>query len=102
MSLLIYSSLVAAQWLYGTDTLQLQLFIMHFFRVMQWLLCQCVCACVCGCVWVCVCVLHASVFPKESTRTASAVSPYKDVCLWKEGRRKRRERRTGGIEGEEE
>lgn len=43
--------------------------------------------------------MHASVFPKELTRAAVAVSPYKDVCFWKEGWRKRRETRAGGIEG---
>lgn len=34
---------------------------------------------------MCLCGLHASVFPKESARTAAAVSPYKDVSLWKGG-----------------
>lgn len=52
--------------------------------------------CVCVIVCVCVCVLHASVFPKDSARTA-AVSPYKDVCCWKEGWRKKGER--AGREG---
>ncbi len=51
---------------------------------------------------MCVCVLDASVFPKEPVRIAAAVSPYKDVCLRNEGCRKRRKRRTGGIEGEKE
>ena len=48
---------------------------------------MCLCDSVCVCVYVC--VLHASVFPNESARTAAAVSPYKDVCWWKEGWRKR-------------
>lgn len=34
---------------------------------------------------MCECVLHASVFPKELTSTAAAVSPYKDACSWKKG-----------------
>lgn len=98
MPFLIYSSVIA-QWLYRTDTLQLELFIIHF----SWsnaVAVVSVCVCVRACA--CVCVLDASVFPKESARTAAAVSPYKDVCLWKEGWRKGRKRRMGGSEGEEE
>ena len=37
-------------------------------------------------------MLHASVFPRESVRTAAAVSPYKDVCLWKDGWNKKKKR----------
>lgn len=64
---------------------------------MQWLLCPCVSECKLVCVRVC--VLHASVFPKELSRTAAAVSPYKDVCLWKEGWRKKENEEEGHIWG---
>lgn len=45
------------------------------------------------------CVCYMLLYSQKSrTRPAAAVSPYKDVCSWKEGWRRGRERRMGRRE----